>query len=429
MVHREKKHFLKSDGQTDREWDKDGPRRRGGQTSRRGLLERPEAESEELRPQSDNVVHGRSLSWIRTGPSELGPGGPGRKGGGGGGAGEETPPKLSKSSLLFPQKTSLSALASRAKQILSNSSPGNNAANAHLHDNAARNHGNDKNAATGNNNNREKKDENKIYITRPRPVKEREREKEERRAERERVRGPGSRHPREVFPGVFLYQSGKTTRLVNLQSTRSRGGGGVGSRGLVTAPQLWPKPPLRDGKVPPRGTNASVSRQGTVHQAASRVAVVRLRDRERRRVRGGGREHHTPPEREATADATLPSKRGTQLPQHLQPPPPHSPTPPNSLENAQTIESRVESRLETRVTSYLKTSEITESQQKQPDPDQEPSEPDPDPDPIRSNADPEPDPEPEPEEGGVSDYSYEAEEARPGWAEVRCDLTASIVLN
>ncbi|XP_038873896.1 N-acetyl-beta-glucosaminyl-glycoprotein 4-beta-N-acetylgalactosaminyltransferase 1 [Salvelinus namaycush] len=383
VVRREKKHFLKSDGQTDREWDKDGPRRRGGQTSRRGLLERPEAESEELHPQSDNVVHGRSLSWIRTGPSELAPGGPGRKGGGGGGAGEETPPKLSKSSLLFPQKTSLSALASRAKQILSNSAPGNNAANARLHDNAARNHGNDKNAAAaGNNNNREKKDENKIYITRPRP-------------------------------------SGKTTRLVNLQSTRSRGGGGAGSRGLVSAPQLWPKPPLRDGKAPPRGTNASVSRQGAVHQAASRVAVVRLRDRERRRVRGGGREHHIPPEREVAADATLPSKRGTPLPQHLQPPPPHSPTPPNSLENAQTIESRVESRLETRVTSYLKTSEITESQQKQPDPDQEPSEPDPDPDPIRSNADPEPDPdpEPEPEEGGVSDYSYEAEEARPGWAE------------
>uniref|UniRef100_A0A8C8LTW1 Beta-1,4-N-acetylgalactosaminyltransferase n=1 Tax=Oncorhynchus tshawytscha TaxID=74940 RepID=A0A8C8LTW1_ONCTS len=145
----------------------------------------------------------------------------------------------------------------------------------------------------------------------------------------------------------------------------------------------------------------------------NRVAVVRLRDRERRRVRGGGREPHIPPEREAAADVTLPSKRGTPLPQHLQPPPPHSPTPPNSLENPQTIESRVESRLETRVTSYLKTSEITESQQKQPDPDQEPSEPDPDPDPIRSNADP----DPEPEEGGVSDYSYEAEEARPGWAE------------
>uniref|UniRef100_A0A8C7G0P6 Beta-1,4-N-acetylgalactosaminyltransferase n=1 Tax=Oncorhynchus kisutch TaxID=8019 RepID=A0A8C7G0P6_ONCKI len=298
VVRREKKQFLKSDGQPDREWDKDGPRRRGEQTSRRGLLERPEAESEELHPQSDNAVHGRSLSWIRTG--------------GGGGAGEETPPKLSKSSLLFPQKTSLSALASRAKQILSNSAPGNNAANVRLHDNAARNHGNDKNAAAaGNNNNREKKDENKIYITRPRPVKERE--------------GPGSRHPREVFPGVFLYQSGKTTRLVNLQSTRSRGRGGAGSRGLVTAPQLWPKPPLRDGKAPPRGTNASVSRQGAVHQAASRVAV------------------------------------------HLQPPPPHSPTPPNSLENPQTIESRVEN--------------------------------------------------PEPEEGGVSDYSYEAEEARPGWAE------------
>uniref|UniRef100_A0A674DNX8 Beta-1,4-N-acetylgalactosaminyltransferase n=1 Tax=Salmo trutta TaxID=8032 RepID=A0A674DNX8_SALTR len=252
----------------------------------------------------------------------------------------------------------------------------------------------------------------------------------------EKVRGPGSRHPREVFPGVFLYQSGKTTRLVNLQSTRSRGGGGVGSRGLVTAPQLWPKPPLRDGKAPPRGTNASVSRQGTVHQAASRVAVVRLRDRERRRVRGGGREHHTPPEREATADVTLPSKRGTPLPQHLQPPPPHSPTPPNSLENAQTIESRVESRLETRVTSYLKTSEITESQQKQPDPDQEPSEPDPDPDPIRSNADPEPDPEPEPEEGGESinwqrTFSVnpmDFELLRSDWNDLRCNVSGNLQL-
>uniref|UniRef100_A0A8D3A9M5 Beta-1,4-N-acetylgalactosaminyltransferase n=1 Tax=Scophthalmus maximus TaxID=52904 RepID=A0A8D3A9M5_SCOMX len=70
------------------------------------------------------------------------------------------------------------------------------------------------------------------------------------------------------------------------------------------------------------------------------------------------------------------------------------------------------------VTSYLRISEITESQQ-QPDPDPNPAELDqdtnrsnPDPDP-----DPEPEPEPEPEEGEISDYSYEEVEARPGWAE------------
>uniref|UniRef100_A0A667WSI9 Beta-1,4-N-acetylgalactosaminyltransferase n=1 Tax=Myripristis murdjan TaxID=586833 RepID=A0A667WSI9_9TELE len=60
--------------------------------------------------------------------------------------------------------------------------------------------------------------------------------------------------------------------------------------------------------------------------------------------------------------------------------------------------------------------EITESQL-QPDPDVNPAEPDQEPDANRSNPDPDPDPEPEPEEGGMSDYSYEEVEARPGWAE------------
>uniref|UniRef100_A0A8C6UKU9 Beta-1,4-N-acetylgalactosaminyltransferase n=1 Tax=Neogobius melanostomus TaxID=47308 RepID=A0A8C6UKU9_9GOBI len=67
-----------------------------------------------------------------------------------------------------------------------------------------------------------------------------------------------------------------------------------------------------------------------------------------------------------------------------------------------------------RVTSYLRTSEITQSQR-----DQDPNPPEFDPEMNRSNRDPdaEPDAEPEPEEGELSDYSYEEVEARPGWAE------------
>uniref|UniRef100_A0A672S2U2 Hexosyltransferase n=1 Tax=Sinocyclocheilus grahami TaxID=75366 RepID=A0A672S2U2_SINGR len=69
--------------------------------------------------------------------------------------------------------------------------------------------------------------------------------------------------------------------------------------------------------------------------------------------------------------------------------PPRVPTPPsaNSSENVLPTEPL-------RVTSYLHTSEITESQQQRPDTD----------------------PEPE-EEGGLSEYSYEDVEPRPGWAE------------
>uniref|UniRef100_A0A665TVZ6 Beta-1,4-N-acetylgalactosaminyltransferase n=1 Tax=Echeneis naucrates TaxID=173247 RepID=A0A665TVZ6_ECHNA len=64
------------------------------------------------------------------------------------------------------------------------------------------------------------------------------------------------------------------------------------------------------------------------------------------------------------------------------------------------------------VTSYLRISEITESQQ-QPEPN--PAEQDRETN--RSNPDTDLDPEPEPEEGEMSDYSYEEVEARPGWAE------------
>uniref|UniRef100_A0A9J8BG89 Hexosyltransferase n=1 Tax=Cyprinus carpio carpio TaxID=630221 RepID=A0A9J8BG89_CYPCA len=69
------------------------------------------------------------------------------------------------------------------------------------------------------------------------------------------------------------------------------------------------------------------------------------------------------------------------------PPPAATPPSANSSENMLPTEPL-------RVTSYLHTSEITESQQQRPDTD----------------------PEPE-EDGGLSEYSYEDVEPRPGWAE------------
>uniref|UniRef100_A0A4W6EJY8 Beta-1,4-N-acetylgalactosaminyltransferase n=1 Tax=Lates calcarifer TaxID=8187 RepID=A0A4W6EJY8_LATCA len=67
-----------------------------------------------------------------------------------------------------------------------------------------------------------------------------------------------SRHPREVFPGVFLYQNGKTTRLVNLGAKGHAGGGVTGGRNLVSAPQLWPNPPTKEGKMSPHNGSINV---------------------------------------------------------------------------------------------------------------------------------------------------------------------------
>uniref|UniRef100_A0A3Q4GIC7 Beta-1,4-N-acetylgalactosaminyltransferase n=1 Tax=Neolamprologus brichardi TaxID=32507 RepID=A0A3Q4GIC7_NEOBR len=157
--------------------------------------------------------------------------------------GVDTRTKLSKSSLLFPQKSSLSALASRARQILSNSAHGNN-----LHDRLP-------------GSKKEKREENKIYITRPKPAREREKEREQRRERRDER---ASRHPREVFPGVFLYQTGKTTRLVNLGARRRGGGGVTGSRSLISAPQLWPNPPIKEGKASPHNGSTNTHNESVV---------------------------------------------------------------------------------------------------------------------------------------------------------------------
>ncbi|KAM3869887.1 N-acetyl-beta-glucosaminyl-glycoprotein 4-beta-N-acetylgalactosaminyltransferase 1 [Diretmus argenteus] len=392
VLHRERRRFPQRDGQMDRaddrEWGRDQTRGKMGKDTKKGP---PEGDSEEpksevLHPGVDSVVRGRSLSWIRTGPAELNPG---RKGGGAGGErGAETPPKLSKSSLLFPQKSSLSALASRAKQILSNSAHSNT---AHLRDN---------NKLLGNK--KEKREENKIYITRPRPAKDREKEREQRRERRE---DRASRHPREVFPGVFLYQTGKTTKLVNLGAKARTGPGVTGGRSVVSAPQLWPNPPTKEGKTSPHNGTFSKQGEAVVQSAASRAAMVRFPDKNKRKG-----EHQTP-ERGTAVTADLPSKGGPLAPlshHHGHPPPPVTPQRLNSTAN--TLQGQV------RVTSYLRTSEITESQQ-QPELEPNPAELNQDPDTNRSNNDPDPDPEPEPEEGGMSDYSYEEVEARPGWAE------------
>ncbi|KAJ8340101.1 hypothetical protein SKAU_G00347340 [Synaphobranchus kaupii] len=251
----------------------------------------------------------RSLTWVRNAPVQLS-----RRGG------ADTPPKLSKSALLFPRKSSLSALTSRAKQILNNS--------AHK--------GHDPAVAPGkpHSNTEKKKEENKVYITRPRLSRGR--------------RGTTPRHPREVFPGVFLYQNGKTTKLVNL-GTKRRGG-----RGLGAARQLWPKYPLRDSKA---GTG-----QG--------AELGRHPHRRREEPQRGRREN-----------PALPSRRGTvpSTPNRGDPPPSTAPAPPTDL--------GITPPTDARVTSYMRTSEITDSRGR------------------------------EEEEGGVSDYSYEEVEPRPGWAE------------
>lgn len=278
---------------------------------------------------SESVVRGRSLTWVERDRRDF------REG-----WSEDRSPKISRSALLFPPKSSLVALNSRAKQILSSPahtvpSPGNN----HAHDNSH----NPRNSHT---NKERKKEDNKIYVTRPRPAKEKQ--------------SPVSRQPREVFPGVFLYQNGKTTKLVNL-STKPKL-----SKGPLRASQLFARSPLQENKVFPANPNFSKPVENPL--VPNRAAIP---SRFERRIRGVWEKHQHPLRPIATSR------------------PPPAPTPPsaNSSENVLPTEPL-------RVTSYLHTSEITESQQQRPDTD----------------------PEPE-EEGGLSEYSYEDVEPRPGWAE------------
>lgn len=312
-----------------------------------------------LQPDTDSTVQGRSLSWLRSGPSELSLG---RRGG----EGAEAPPKM-KSSLLFAQKSSLSALTSQARQILGNSA---HSPKLRLHKFTA---------------NREKREENKIYITRPRAAREREREHEKEQRQ-ERKEEKASRYPREVFPGVFLYQTGKTTKLVNLGPKGRSGGVVTGGRSLVGPYQLWPNPPVREGRSSPHN-GSIIAQNGSTQRLASRATGPKQPELSRS---DGERAQSSPAE----------IKSPTSLSHHP------AVTLPRSNDTENPLQDQV------RVTSYLRTSEIIESQQ-QLDPD--PNRAEVGQDANRSN--PDTDPEPELEEGELSDYSYEEVEARPGWAE------------
>ena len=272
---------------------------------RDGLLREQQQEAEVLGVRLPSAPFTRSLTWVHTAPAQ-----PSRRGG------AETPPKLSKSALLFPHKSSLSAMTSKARQVISNSAIKGHAP-AKLRPNKEK-----------------RKEESKVYITRPRPSGGR--------------RGITPRLPREVFPGVFLYQNGKSTKLVN----------------LGTARQLWPKSPLRLSRTSPRRAGPGLEAE-----------LGRLAHRRRKEPQRGRRE----------------GRRGTvtSTPNRGDPPPSTPSAPPTGL--------GLTPPTDTRVTSYIRTSEVSTSLGQED---------------MRGAG-----PEEEEEEGGVSNYSYEEAEPRPGWAE------------
>lgn len=375
MIHRRKRRqFQHRNRQMGRVLNRDWGRDHTPRDIRQNTMKDPEKDPPRTF-QPDSMVRSRSLSWIHTGPGDRDP----IKKGGEKETGGETPHKLSKSSLLFPQKSPLSALAYRAKQILSNS-----AHNNRPHINSNKPAGNKK----------ERREENKIYITRPRPAKERGNEREKRKEKKEEK---ASRHPREVFPGVFLYQTGKTTRLVNL-GAKVRGGGGVtGSRRVISASQLWPKTLTKEDKALPHNESTNTWRE-TAQKPFSKAAVANQTEKSKRKGEPGNFS--------TTVMDDTPNKELLIPSSNRQDPPP----PPATTQRFNTTGDTFHGPLQ--VTSYLRTSEITESQQ-QPGPNPNPA----DTDQETNQSNPDTDPEPEPEEGEVSDYSYEEVEIRPGWAE------------
>ncbi|RXM35648.1 N-acetyl-beta-glucosaminyl-glycoprotein 4-beta-N-acetylgalactosaminyltransferase 1 [Acipenser ruthenus] len=267
------------------------------------------------------IIRGKSLSWIRTGPEELS-----KKGGD-----ESVMPKHSMPSLF---------LTSRAKQIVSNT--------AHAV------------ADTNNNNKDHKKNQNKTYITRPRPNR----------------KTTLPRQPREVFPGVFLYQNGKTTKLVNLNTK-------LNGKGLVSASQL--RTLFKDSHAPWLGSN--ITKEAVQGQKASARKWVSLHKKEVGKERGGQGKTATPAPSSAIKEVPPPTTLTVKKPE----------TDLNSSENAVPLEARV--------TSYMKTSETTETQLLEAEPVDEA------------------------EEGGLSDYSYEDSNPRPGWAEESINWQRTFTVN
>lgn len=268
---REQRHHFHKDRTLDRDWKKGA----GPEDPDRQL---EVAETEDT--PNENVVHGRSLSWIQKHKE-----GVKRK---------ERAPKLSRSSLLFPQRSSLTALTNRAKQLLTNSAHASRKDKTHT------------------NTNKERRKDNKIYITRPRPGNEKK-----------------TQQPREVFPGVFLYHSGKTTKLMNLNSKATA------RKSILGASQFLAKPPVRENKALSLSSNSS--HQNVVHLASSRVVLT----------------SHTEKSKLAASSSLQPA----------------SPVTPPTFGNI-SLENVTEPP---RFTPYLRTTEITETQvnQAEAEPEQE----------------------------------------------------------
>uniref|UniRef100_H3CYM8 Hexosyltransferase n=1 Tax=Tetraodon nigroviridis TaxID=99883 RepID=H3CYM8_TETNG len=165
---------------------------------------------------------------------------------------------------------------------------------------------------------------------------------------------------------------------------------GPGGRSLVSPYQLWPNPPAREGRSSPH--NGSLSAQnGSTQRSASRATGPK----QPQLSRSEGEHSPSPP---------------ADLPSRIKAPTTFSHLPPVTLPRSNSTDNPLQDQV--RVTSYIRTSEIIESQQ-QLDPDPNPAELEQD----LNRSNPDTDPEPELEEGDLSDYSYEEVEARPGWAE------------
>ncbi|MFT7816653.1 N-acetyl-beta-glucosaminyl-glycoprotein 4-beta-N-acetylgalactosaminyltransferase 1-like [Arapaima gigas] len=285
--------------------------------------------------QQPSIVHGRTLSWD-TGPEE-----PSQQGS------LEVPPKLNKSALLFYQKGAFPALASKTQQVLRNSSRADHRQVAAPRDLRASN----SRFATRNK-------EDKIYVTRPRPPNKR--------------RNPVFHQPKEVFPGVFLYHNGKTTKLINLRTRPKR------DRGFSRGPNLWPKSSLRQTRTSLLGGSFT---QNAPQKSSARVGLIQHQQR---------RKEESQTKREENLLPTIRTRNISSILLEWEPPPTTlaGATTPSLNSSVRTLPTA------TSLAASTKSPEATASQQEQ-----------------------ELDPDEGPEEGGLSDYSFEEADPRPGWAE------------
>nr|XP_023663118.1 N-acetyl-beta-glucosaminyl-glycoprotein 4-beta-N-acetylgalactosaminyltransferase 1-like [Paramormyrops kingsleyae] len=277
------------------------------------------------------AVRGRTLSWSRTGSGELS-----RRGG------TEALSKLNKSARFFYHRSPLPALAGKAKETLLSANAGRSM--------SASPRANGTRFAT-------KSKEDHIYVTRPRPSNSR--------------RGLIHQHAREIFPGLFLYQNGKTTKLVNLRTRPKR------ERGAARGPKLWPRSSQRNSKTSLLGGNFSHT---VTHKISNKVTSTRHHQR---------RIENRQAEREEAPASTINTRNITSIlldgeTSTITPTSPKTLSLNSSVDTLPTVDSIIVS---------TKTSEIESQEQLGPEPGEGP------------------------EEGGLSEYSYEEAEARPNWPE------------